>query len=642
MTFSSFIQSILTLPRKVKITIVITLDILICIFTTWLSFYLRLGEWIPLLGSSLWRPEFASSVSFILLIPLFFLSGIYRSIFRYSGISVAISISKIVIIYTLIYSCVFTGFGILGIPRTVGIIQPIILLLFILASRATARYWLGGMYQDYFRREDIAKVLIYGAGIEGRQLADALVNSREMRVVGFVDDDSYLVGQVLNGQPIYALNDLEALTKNLGIKVVLLAIPKVSQQRRNQIIKKITQLKIIVRTLPSVNELAQGRLQNISLRDLDIGDLLGRDPIPPNESLLKIKISNKTVMVTGAGGSIGRELCKQILSLNPRILLLIDASEYALYSIDNVLKEQLGKKITEIIPLLTIIQDSSRISEIIETWAPDTIYHAAAYKHVPLVEHNPIEGISNNVFGTLVLAELAARYRVSDFVLISTDKAVRPTNIMGATKRLSEMILQSLNSVSQSTRFSMVRFGNVLGSSGSVVPRFSAQIQRGGPITLTHLDITRYFMTIPEAAQLVIQAGAMAKGGEVFVLDMGEPVRILDLAKNMVELSGHSLKSADNQGGDISIEITGLRPGEKLYEELLIGDNPQQTDHPRIMKANEAFLEWEILSAQLEELKTTILKRDLVGSILILNKIVTNYKRSENVNDWVYLQNLRE
>jgi FlaA1/EpsC-like NDP-sugar epimerase len=463
-----------------------------------------------------------------------------------------------------------------------------------------------------------------------------------MRVVGFVDDDSYLIGQVLNGQPIYAINDLEALTKNLGIKVVLLAIPRVSQQRRNQIIKKITQLKIIVRTLPSVNELAQGRLQNISLRDLDIGDLLGRDPIPPNDSLLKTKISSKIVMVTGAGGSIGSELCKQILNLKPRILLLIDASEYALYSIDNELKEQLDKKITEIIPLLTIVQDSSRMSEIIQTWIPDTIYHAAAYKHVPLVEQNPIEGISNNVFGTLVLAELAARYQVSDFVLISTDKAVRPTNIMGATKRLSEMILQSLNSVSQSTRFSMVRFGNVLGSSGSVVPRFSAQIQRGGPITLTHLDITRYFMTIPEAAQLVIQAGAMAKGGEVFVLDMGEPVRILDLAKNMVELSGHSLKSADNQGGDIGIEITGLRPGEKLYEELLIGDNPQQTAHPRIMKANEAFLEWEILSAQLEELKTTILKRDVVGSIMILNKIVTNYKRSENVNDWVYLQNLRE
>jgi FlaA1/EpsC-like NDP-sugar epimerase len=642
MTFSSFVQFILVLPRAVKIAIVITIDILICIFTTWLSFYLRLGEWISYFGSSLWRPELASSVSFILVIPLFFLSGIYRSIFRYSGISVVILISKIVLIYALIYSCVFTGFGILGIPRTIGLIQPIILLLFILASRASARYWLGGMYQDYFRREDIAKVLIYGAGIEGRQLADALLNSREMRVVGFVDDDSYLIGQVLNGQPIYAINDLEALTKNLGIKVVLLAIPRVSHQRRNQIIKKITQLKIIVRTLPSVNELAQGRLQNDGLRDLDIGDLLGRDPIPPNESLLKTRISNKTVMVTGAGGSIGSELCNQILNLKPRILLLIDSSEYALYSIDNLLKEQVDNKNTEIIPLLTIVQDSLRMSEIIETWMPDTIYHAAAYKHVPLVEQNPIEGISNNVFGTLVLAELAARYQVSDFVLISTDKAVRPTNIMGATKRLSEMILQSLNSVCQCTRFSMVRFGNVLGSSGSVVPRFSAQIQRGGPITLTHLDITRYFMTIPEAAQLVIQAGAMASGGEVFVLDMGEPVRILDLAKNMVELSGHSLKSADNQGGDISIEITGLRPSEKLYEELLIGDNPKQTDHPRIMKANEAFLEWEILSAQLEELKTTILKRDVVSSILVLNKIVTNYKRSENVNDWVYLQNLRE
>jgi FlaA1/EpsC-like NDP-sugar epimerase len=642
MTFGSFIQLILTLPRSVKIAIVITLDVLICIFTTWFSFYLRLGEWIPFFGSSTWKPEFASSVSFILLIPLFFLSGMYRSIFRYSGISVAISTFKIILIYALFFSCVFTGFGILGIPRTVGLIQPILLLLFIFASRAFACYWLGGMYQNYFRKEVITKVLIYGAGIEGRQLADALVNSQEMSVVGFVDDDPYLIGQVLNGQPIYAINDLEGLTKNLGIKVVLLAIPWVSQQRRNQVIKKITQLKIIVRTLPSVNELAHGRLQNTSLRNLDIGDLLGRDPIPPNDSLLKTKISNKIVMVTGAGGSIGSELCKQILNLKPRILLLIDASEYALYSIDNILKEQQENKITEIIPLLAMVQDSSRISLIIETWMPDTIYHAAAYKHVPLVEQNPIEGISNNVFGTLVLAELAARYQVSDFVLISTDKAVRPTNIMGATKRLSEMILQSLNSIHQSTRFSMVRFGNVLGSSGSVVPRFSAQIHRGGPITLTHLEITRYFMTIPEAAQLVIQACAMAKGGEVFVLDMGEPVRIFELAKNMVELSGHSLKSADNQGGDIGIEITGLRPGEKLYEELLIGNDPQQTDHPRIMKASEDYLEWKILAVQLEELKTTILKRDVLGSIVNLNKIVTNYNRSDNFNDWVYLQNLRE
>ena len=640
MALHNWIQSLLSLPRLAKVSIVITLDALLCVIATWLSFYLRLGEWVPFLDSTIWKPQIAALCSLFLALPLFFITGFYRSIFRYSGMLAAITIAKSTLIYGTVYAVFFTVIGFIGIPRTIGLIQPIVLLMLVLASRGAARYCLGGMYLDYLSKAIITKVMIYGAGIEGRQLADALSNSREMRVVGFLDDDASMHGQMLNGKPVYTSSDLELLKKSLGVKVVLLAIPKTSKKKRNEIIKQITQAKVTVRTLPSVNELVQGRFQNAGLRDLDIGDLVGRDPIPPDESLLKTKISNKVVLVTGAGGSIGSELCKNILNLKPRILLLVDLNEYALYAIDNALKEG-QENTTEIIPLLAHIQDSTRMSEIMEAWKPDTLYHAAAYKHVPLVEHNPVEGISNNVFGTLVLAELAIRYEVSDFVLISTDKAVRPTNIMGATKRLSEMILQSLAAINQSTKFSMVRFGNVLGSSGSVVPRFRAQIQHGGPITLTHRDITRYFMTIPEAAQLVIQAAAMAQGGEVFVLDMGEPVRILDLAKSMVELSGHTLKTTDNPNGDIGIEITGLRPGEKLYEELLIGDNPQKTDHPRIMKANETFLEWGALSIQLEKLRYTVEHKNVDGAIETLKNIVTNYKRSENVNDWVYLQNLR-
>jgi len=631
----------LSLPRLVKILIVITLDASGCIFTAWLAFYLRLGEWIELTNSAIWKPHIAAVGSLAIALPLFLITGFYRSIFRYSGMVAAITITKTILIYGLIYAGIFTIFGLLGIPRTVGLIQPILLLIFILASRAAARYWLGGIYLDYFASSVKNKVMIYGSGVEGRQLADALSNSQDMRVIGFLDDDLRIHGQMLNGVPIYSNGNFESLKNSLGVNVVLLAKPKSSKKLRNKIIQDITRAKVSVRTLPSVNELIQGEFHSTDLRELDIADLIGREPIPPNELLLKSKITDKVVLVTGAGGSIGGELCKLVLNLNPCTLLLVDANEYALYTVDNTLRQEQGKNSTEIIPLLAHVQDRARISEIMEAWKPDTLYHAAAYKHVPLVEHNPIEGISNNVFGTLVLAELAIRYELSDFVLISTDKAVRPKNIMGATKRLSEMILQSLDAINHGTKFSMVRFGNVLGSSGSVVPRFRAQIQHGGPITLTHLDITRYFMTIPEAAQLVIQAGAMAQGGEVFVLDMGEPVRILDLAKSMVELSGHTLKTTENPNGDIGIEITGLRPGEKLYEELLIGDNPQKTDHPRIMKANETFLEWGALSIQLEKLRYSVEHKNVDVAIESLKNIVTNYNRSENVNDWVYLQNLR-
>lgn len=641
MNLQKWFQYLLSRSRFSKKIIVFLLDASLCVFTAWLSFYLRLGEWVSFTDSAVWKPQIAALGSMVIGLPIFFISGFYKSIFRYSGMLAAITITKTILVYGIIYATFFTTVGYIGVPRTIGLIQPILLLIFILASRAAARYLLGGLYLDILGNSGTYKVMIYGTGVEGRQLADALANSRDMRVEGFLDDDVSLHGQVLNGKPIYSNSNYQFLIKSLGVKVVLLANPNSNRAKRNQIIQELTRAKVSVRTLPTVNELIQGRLQSTDLRELDIEDLIGREPIAPNKSLLTSKISNKVVLVTGAGGSIGKELCKQIIKLNPRILLLLDANEYALYAIDNDLRDGQEKNNTEIISLLALVQDSARIYEIMYAWKPDTIYHAAAYKHVPLVEHNPLEGISNNVFGTLVLAELALAFRVKDFVLISTDKAVRPTNIMGATKRLSEMILQSLAAKNEITKFSMVRFGNVLGSSGSVVPRFRAQIQRGGPISLTHEDVTRYFMTINEAALLVVQAGAMAQGGEVFVLDMGLPVRIFDLAKTMVELSGNTLKSKDNPNGSIAIEITGLRPGEKLYEELLIGNNPLETEHPRIMKANEDFLEWETLSVLLEKLRKKVECKSVEDTIEILKIIVTNYKKSDSISDWVYLQKLR-
>jgi FlaA1/EpsC-like NDP-sugar epimerase len=393
--------------------------------------------------------------------------------------------------------------------------------------------------------------------------------------------------------------------------------------------------------LPSVTELAQGKVSTSDLRELDIDDLLGREPVAPNHILLGRNIADKVVLVTGAGGSIGSELCRQIVKMAPVTLLLVEQSEFALYNIHQELHAKLtspqGQAI-RVVPLLASVRDEERMREIMTTWKPDTVYHAAAYKHVPLVEHNPAEGIKNNVFGTLTAARVAAEQGVADFVLISTDKAVRPTNIMGASKRLAEMVLQALVAISPGTRFSMVRFGNVLGSSGSVVPKFRQQIRDGGPITLTHPEITRYFMTIPEAAQLVIQAGAMAKGGDVFVLDMGQSVRIMDLARRMVELSGLTIRDEVSPDGDIEIEITGLRPGEKLYEELLIGDNPKPTAHAQIMKAHESFLLWPSLEDKLNTLQVALDLNDVRVLRTMLEDMVSGYKPDSQIVDWVYME----
>ncbi|GAA6140478.1 nucleoside-diphosphate sugar epimerase/dehydratase [Hydrogenophaga sp. 5NK40-0174] len=632
---------ILGIPRPAKRVIVLAVDAALCVLTVWLAYYLRLGDWVMLGNSnSFWQPKWAVAGALVLALPIFIVNGFYRAIFRYSGLTALVTVIKACAIYGVLYATIFTAISVEGVPRTVGIIQPILLLLTVGASRLLARFWLGGLYHNVLMQASLPKVLIYGAGNAGRQLAAAMSNSNEMRVVGFLDDDDRLHGHVLNGLPIYSPKDLESLVPALQIATVLLAIPSVNRRRRNELIEQMLKAHVQVRTLPSVSGLAKGTVSTSDLRELEIDDLLGREPVTPNHILLGKNIAGKNVLVTGAGGSIGSELCRQIIDLSPHTLVLVEQSEFALFEIHQELQSRHPQSETLLVPLLASVRDAKTMDEIMAAWKPETVYHAAAYKHVPLVEHNPVEGIRNNTLGTKVTAEAAARHGVADFVLISTDKAVRPTNIMGASKRLAEMVLQAMadDGKYSGTRFSMVRFGNVLGSSGSVVPRFRQQIRDGGPITLTHPEITRYFMTIPEAAQLVIQAGAMAKGGDVFVLDMGEPVKIRDLAVRMVELSGLTVRDEDHPEGDIEIRVTGLRPGEKLFEELLIGDNPQSTPHPRIMKAHEEYLHMPQLQQALEQLNASLNAADLPAISAFLGNMVSGFKSQEKKPEWSHTQ----
>ena len=634
MNLKNFVLPVLGLPRWAKIIIVASVDISLCILTVWLALYLRLGEFVQLSGTA----SAAAMVSVLIALPIFVVSGLYRAIFRYSGWPALVAVARAIVIYSFLYGTLFTAIGIHEVPRTVGIIQPVLLLLFIGASRALARIWLGDHYNLILKQAARPKVLIYGAGNSGRELVGAIVNSPEMQVVGFLDDDSRLCGHVLNGQPIYSTDDLDSLVTSLNVSIVLLAMPNLSRRRRNQILTQIRLARVAVRTLPSMSDLVKGKVSITDLRDLDIDDLLGREMVIPNHILLAMCTSNKIVMVTGAGGSIGSELCRQIMTIGPNKLLMVDQSEYALYAIHQDLLDKFPDKEIVLIPLLGSVRNEERMLEIMSTWCPDTVYHAAAYKHVPMVEHNMAEGIKNNVFGTLTTARAAAKYGVIDFVLISTDKAVRPTNIMGASKRLSEMVLQAIAVTDVSTKFSMVRFGNVLDSSGSVVPKFRQQIRGGGPITVTHRDITRYFMTISEASQLVIQSGAMMTRGDVFVLDMGQPVKIFELARRMIDLSGLTIRDEHNPTGDIEIEIVGLRPGEKLYEELLIGGEPQPTSHPRIMKSREDFIEWNILEDELQTLEMALNINDVGAVRLIMERLVPGYTPSAEIVDWVYAE----
>lgn len=630
----SLATPVLALPRPVKRGLVLAMDAGLCVLTVWVALALRLGEWVSPTGPVL----VVAGLSVMLALPIFAVSGLYRAIFRYSGWPALLAVAQAVSIYGVLFATLVTLIGIPGVPRTMGIIQPMLLLLLIGASRALARLWLGQEYLGILRHASRPQVLIYGAGESGRQLAAALATSRDMQLAGFLDDDDSLHGQMLNGYPVYSPAKLPELVATAGVRDVLLAMPKLSRGRRNEVLDLIRQARVAVRTIPSLSDLAQGRVNVSDLRELDLDDLLGREAVAPNPDFLAKNITNKVVLVTGAGGSIGSELCRQIVTLGPQRLLLVENCEFGLYQLHQELEKGLGDRAPLVLPLLASVQDLERMNEIMRTWRPHTVYHAAAYKHVPLVEHNPAEGLRNNALGTLRAAQAALKHGVENFVLVSTDKAVRPTNVMGASKRLAELVLQALADERPKTCLSMVRFGNVLGSSGSVVPRFREQIRDGGPITLTHPEITRYFMTIPEAAQLVIQAGAMARGGEVFVLDMGEPVRILELARRMVELSGLAVREPSNPQGDIAIEITGLRPGEKLYEELLIGDDPSPTRHPRILKARDNFHPWPELKSVLTELELALANNDVPVLRSLLARLVSGYTPNSAIVDWVYLE----
>ncbi|MBX9796721.1 nucleoside-diphosphate sugar epimerase/dehydratase [Sphingomonas sp.] len=637
MTANMLIERLLGIPRTAKRAIALGVDAMLCVLAVVLAFYLRLGDW-SVIGSNIIAP---SLVSIVIALPIFVTMGLYRAIFRYAGWSSVMTIARAVAFYAIPYAILYGLVGMPPVPRTVGLIQPLLLLLFVGSSRTFTRVVLGERYLAQWRKRDVPVVLIYGAGSAGRQLAGALRASQEMRVVGFIDDDPTLQRATIDNVVVHGPNDLARITERRGVTDILLAIPSATRARRAEIVRELRELNLHVRTLPGVIDIARGNVSVSDLRELDIEDLLGRPAVPPDFDLLAETIAGKVVLVTGAGGSIGSELCRQIARQQPATLLLVEMCEYNLYAIHQNLVAQCAEHDEcpeHIVPLLASVTDERRMEEIFASWKPELVFHAAAYKHVPLVEHNIVEGVRNNAIGTHVCARLAREHGTARFVLISTDKAVRPTNIMGASKRLSEMVLQAMNDQGGQTVYAMVRFGNVLGSSGSVVPLFRRQVAAGGPVTITHADITRYFMTIPEAAQLVLHAGAMATGGDVFVLDMGEPARIIDLARNIIELSGLSVRDADNPDGDIAIEVVGLRPGEKLYEELLIGDDPIATSHPRIMRARERFLPMPQLMAKLDVLNAAIAEGDAHAAQQLLRAAVPEYRPSSALVDWISKQ----
>lgn len=616
-------STILGWPRTVKLAVVVTVDVLLALLSTWGAFTLRLDELHSPSGAQWWVYGLAP----LLAIPVFIKFGLYRAIFRYTGQAALKATGQAVVVFGMAFTAVLVWQQWPGVPRSLGVLQPLIFLLLVGASRALARFWLAGL--GGAQRQAEGRLLIYGAGTAGVQTASAMGISRQFSLLGFVDDDATKVGRSINGVPVFAPPDVPGLVARLGVTDILLALPSSSRERRNRIIDSLRSVPVHIRTLPGLADLATGRVTVQDFKELDIEDLLGRDTVPPNTDLLARNLADKVVLVTGAGGSIGSELCRQILAEHPRQLLLLDHNEFGLYSIHQELQGLCAAQGfgCELVPLLGSVASPRRLQEICHTYRPATVYHAAAYKHVPMVESNPAEGIANNVFGTLNMARAAMDSGVAQFILVSTDKAVRPTNVMGASKRMAELVLQALAGQAGESAicFGMVRFGNVLGSSGSVVPLFRRQLASGGPLTVTHPEVTRYFMTIPEAAQLVLQAGAMAGGGEVFVLDMGEPVRIMDLARRMVELSGLSVRDEVNAGGDIEIAITGLRPGEKLYEELLIGDNPAPTTHPRIMKAHEDYLAWPVLEVHLQTLRHAADTNDVSAIKAVLRACVHGY-----------------
>jgi FlaA1/EpsC-like NDP-sugar epimerase len=589
---SFMINILLSLSRRNKQAIMLSFDAISIICLIYAAFWIRLGYFFyPSGNEGLLIAIYGSP---LVAMPIFTGFGLYREVIRFVGFKALWNIIQAVSIYAMLWGLTVFMANIEDVPRSVILINWALAILVIGSSRLFAR-WLFSEVASQNR------VVIYGAGSAGRQLSDALKQSKEYNPIAFIDNSESIHKTIINGLKVYPTDKLQSLIDTKDVKVVLIAMPSLKRSERQEIISFLEPYKVEVRSVPGVTELAQGKVKVNDLLEIDLSDLLGRDSVKPNKELFEKNISNKVVMVTGAGGSIGSELCRQIVSLRPRMLLLFEVSEPSLYQIEQELKENNEFNI-EVCPILGSVTDKERALKICEHYGVQTIYHAAAYKHVPLVEYNSSQGVFNNAIGTMLLAQAAIALNVETFVLISTDKAVRPSNYMGASKRVAEMVLQALAQRTHNTCFTMVRFGNVLDSSGSVIPLFKKQIKEGGPLTVTHIDIVRYFMMIPEAVELVIQAGAMAEGGEVFVLDMGEPVRIYDLAVKMINLSGLELLDESNPEGDIEIQYTGLRPGEKLYEELLIDGKFSLTENKLIMRTEEEMMPWDKLEPILTEI----------------------------------------
>ncbi|MFJ4443754.1 polysaccharide biosynthesis protein [Pseudomonas sp. NPDC089422] len=652
--------SLLGLSRRQKRLLQVSFDVLLVWVSLWLAFVVRLG--IEDLANPVERYPWLFVAAPLIAIPLFIRIGLYRAVMRYFGNDALIAIIKAVSLSSLILALVVYWYGSTPVvPRSVIFNYWWLNLILIGGLRLTMRqYFLGDWFAaaqhvPFTSRDDgLPKVAIYGAGAAGNQLVAALRMGRVMRPVAFIDDDPSIADRIISGLQVFKPEKIQHMIDLTGAEEVLLAIPSATRGRRREILGNLEGYALHVRSVPGFMDLASGRVKVDDIQEVDIADLLGRDSVPAQGDLLERCVTGQSVLVTGAGGSIGSELCRQILMLKPKTLLLFEHSEFNLYAILGELEQRVKRESlsVRVLPILGSIRNQHQLVDVMRSWKVDTVYHAAAYKHVPMVEHNIAEGVLNNVMGTLNTAQAALQCGVANFVLISTDKAVRPTNVMGSTKRLAEMTLQALSreaapvlygntsNLSQvnKTRFTMVRFGNVLGSSGSVIPLFHKQIKLGGPLTVTHPKITRYFMTIPEAAQLVIQAGSMGLGGDVFVLDMGKPVKIVELAEKMIHLSGLSVRNERNPSGDIAIEFTGLRPGEKLYEELLIGDNVVATPHPMIMSANEDFLPWETLKEALGQLLSAVSEDDYVRVRQLLRETVIGYAPDGEIVDWIYQQ----
>lgn len=650
---------LLSLSRGQKRLIQVVMDLLLVWGALWLAFVVRLGDTksIEPFGGHAWLFVLAP----IIAIPLFVRLGMYRAVMRYFGNDALLAIAKAVSISALLLALAVYWYEAAPkvIPRSMVFNYWLLSLLFIGGLRLLMRqYFMGDWYSSnqpfkFSRKDDgLPRVAVYGAGAAGNQLVAALRLGRGMRAVAFIDDDPGIANRVIAGLRVYNAKHIQQMIDETGANEILLAIPSATRARRREVLELLEQYPLHVRSVPGFMDLASGRVTVDDVQEVDIADLLGRDAVPPQKALFERCIRDQVVMVTGAGGSIGSELCRQIVSTGPTTLLLFEHSEFNLYSIHSELEQRIRREslAVRLVPILGSIRNPQRLLDVMRSWAVNTVYHAAAYKHVPMVEHNIAEGVLNNVVGSTYTAQAAVRAGVEHFVLISTDKAVRPTNVMGSTKRLAEMVLQALSRESapvlfgdkeglhqvNKTRFTMVRFGNVLGSSGSVIPLFHEQIRRGGPVTVTHPNITRYFMTIPEAAQLVIQAGAMGQGGDVFVLDMGQPVKIAELAEKMIHLSGLSVRSEKNPYGDIAIEFSGLRPGEKLYEELLIGDDVIATEHPMIMRANEDHLSWDDFKAVLSELLQAVEQDDYGCVRKLLRQTVSGYAPEGEIVDWIH------